>query len=132
MAEKDLLCGDTLEDPYDLANAILGMKAHQQMYMVLVIPELFDYQVIPLFNAFHGVAHSGDNFRSQQSLSVLHREDEVVMGVVSAVIAFGDGHPFSIAAYEGNLWFPSYSLPKCTRVAETTGKGGFYNNTNIL
>ncbi len=46
------------------------------------------------------------------------------MGVVCAVIVLGDGHPNSIAAYEGNLRLPSHSLPNLTRVAETTGKEG--------
>ena len=75
----------------NLTNAILRMKAHQHVYVILVIPELFNFQVIPLFNAFHGVAHSGDNLRSQQRLSVLQWEDEVVMGVVSAVILLVTG-----------------------------------------
>lgn len=44
------------------------------------------------------------------------------MGVVRAVITFGDCHTSSIAACEGNLRFPSLSLPNLNPVAETTGK----------
>jgi hypothetical protein len=32
---------------------------------------------------------------------------------------------YSIAACEGNLRFPSHSLPNRPHVAETTGNGGF-------
>lgn len=71
----------TTIDPYDLTNAVLRMKAYQQVYMVLVATELFDHQVVPLFNAFHGLKHSGDNFRTQQRLTVLHRKHKVIMGV---------------------------------------------------
>jgi hypothetical protein len=35
----------------------------------------------------------------------------VVMGVVDTVVASGEWHPTSIAAYERNLRFPSYSSP---------------------
>jgi hypothetical protein len=33
------------------------------------------------------------------------------MGVVGTMVTFGDWHTISIAAYEGNLGFPSCSLP---------------------
>ena len=44
------------------------------------------------------------------------------MGVVRTVVAFGDWHTISIAASEGNLRFPSDSLPSLNPVAEATGK----------
>lgn len=65
MQRKQTLGGDALEDPYDLTDAILGMKAHQQTYVILVITELFDFQVVPLFKAFHRLTHGGNNFRAQ-------------------------------------------------------------------
>ncbi len=89
---KHPLGGDALEDPYDLPNVVLGMKAQQYMDVILVITKLFYLQVIPLFNAFHSLTHGGHHFRTQQSLSVLQRKDEVVMGVVRTVIALGDWH----------------------------------------
>jgi hypothetical protein len=49
--KKHTLCSDALEEPHDLADAVFGMEAHQHMHMVLVITELFDGQVVPLFHA---------------------------------------------------------------------------------
>ena len=120
--QEQLLGGDAFEDPYDLADAVFGMEAYQQMNVILVIAELLDDQIVPLFNAFHSLTQSGNSFRTQQSLAVLHGKDEVVMGVVRTVVAFGDWHTISIAASEGNLRFPSGSLPSLNPVAEATGK----------
>ena len=120
--QEQLLGGDAFEDPYDLADAVFGMEAYQQMNVILVIAELLDDQIVPLFNAFHSLTQSGNSFRTQQSLAVLHGKDEVVMGVVRTVVAFGDWHTISIAASEGNLRFPSDSLPSLNPVAEATGK----------
>lgn len=103
--------GDTFEDPYDLTDAVLRVKAHQYMDVVPVITKLFNRQVIPLFKASHSLTHSGDNFSAQKCLTILHGEDEVVVGVVRAVVTLGDGHPTSIAAFERNLRFPSNSPP---------------------
>jgi hypothetical protein len=127
VSEKQLLGGDAFEDPYDLANVVLGMKAEQYMNVILVITELLNIQVVPLFNTLHDIPHGGNYFRTQQGLSILQREDEVVMGVVNTVVALGDRHSISIAAYEGNLRFPSYSSPHRNPVAETTGKRVDFN-----
>ena len=48
------------------------------------------------------------------------------MGVVRAVIAFGDWHTTSIAASEGNLRFPSDSLPKLNPRGRAAGKSEDY------
>ena len=92
MVEKYLLSGNTFEDPYHLPDVVLGMEANQKMNMILVIPELFDLQVVPLFNAFHSVTHRAHNGRSQQSLSILEWEYEVVMGVIRTVVTLRDWH----------------------------------------
>ena len=42
MIQEQLLGGDAFEDPYDLADAVFGMEAYQQMNVVLVIAELLD------------------------------------------------------------------------------------------
>ena len=46
------------------------------------------------------------------------------MGVVRAMVAFGDWHTISIAASEGNLRFPSGSLPNLNPRGRAAGKVG--------
>ena len=122
MLSKHTLGSDALEESHDLTNAVLGVKTHQEVNVVLVITELFDLQVVPLFNASHCLTQSGDNFSTQKCLTVLHRKDQVVVGVVSTVVSFDDWHSIIIGAYEGNLWFPSCFLPPAeTHAAETAG-----------
>src|SRR6185437_14708911 len=111
MSGKHLLGGNTLEEPHNLPNAVLWVKAYQHMDMVLVIPKLFNLQVVPLFNTFQGISQRRHDGRTQQSLAVLQRHYQVVVGVVDTVVAFGNWHTTSIAAYERNLRFPSYSPP---------------------
>lgn len=77
---KYTLSGNTFEEPHDLADAVLGMEAEQSMDIVLVIAELFDVQVVPLFNAFQCFPHGSDDWCAQQSLAVLEWHDEVVEG----------------------------------------------------
>ena len=64
MSLKQLLRSDAFEDPYNLTDAVLRVEAHQQVDVVLVISELFNCQVVPLFNAFHYLTHRGNNFRT--------------------------------------------------------------------
>jgi len=89
---KHTLGGNTFEEPHDLADAVLGMEAHEQVDVVPVITEPFNAQVVPLFNAFQRFPHGGDHGRAQQSLAVLQWHHEVVMGVVDTVVASGEWH----------------------------------------
>ena len=127
---KHMFGGDTFEDPYDLTDAVLRVKAHQYMDVVPVITKLFNRQVIPLFKASHSLTHSGDNFSAQKCLTILHGEDEVVVGVVRAVVTLGDGHPTSIAAFERNLRFPSNSPPLKEPRGRDHGENADYNIRN--
>jgi hypothetical protein len=125
--QEQLLGGDAFEDTYDLTNAVLRVKANQQVDVVLVITELFNCQIVSIFNTFHSLTHGGDNVRTQQRLTVLNWKDKVVMGVVGAVVALGDWHTISIAASEGNLRFPSDSLPKLNPRGRAAGENGDYS-----
>ncbi len=126
MTGESLLGGDALEYPYHLTDAVLRVKTDEKMHVVLVVAKLLDLQIVAFFNTLHSFAHGSDNLGTQQSFAVLQGEDQVVVGVVDTVITFGDGHTISIAAYERNLRFPSYSPPPTEPVAEATGKGGLY------
>lgn len=90
MIGKQAFGCDALEDPYNLANVVLGVKAYQEMDMVLVISKLFYFQVVPLFNTPHGITNGHHDFRTQKSPPVSHGKHKVVMGVVCAVVSFGD------------------------------------------
>lgn len=94
MLEKYLSCSDAFEDPYNLTNVVLWMKTNKQMNVVFVIAKLLDGQIVPLFKFDESITHSGDNLLAQKSFAVLHGKNEVVMGVVDTVKAFGDCHAF--------------------------------------
>jgi hypothetical protein len=62
------------------------------MNVILVITKLFEGQIVPLFKAMDSVTYSINNLRIQKGSSVLHRTDDVVMGVVSTVVTLGNSH----------------------------------------
>ena len=70
MFREDTFGRDAFEDPYDLTYAVLWVEAHQKMHIVLVVPKLFDGQIVPLFNALHGDTDGGDYFRAQKCPAV--------------------------------------------------------------
>ena len=73
--DKDLLCRDTFEDPYHLADAVLGVETHEEVDVVLIVPKLLNCQIVPIFNAVHSCTHGGNDLGIQQSLAILQGED---------------------------------------------------------
>jgi hypothetical protein len=98
------------ELPYDLTDAVFGMKAHQQMDVVFVITHLHDGEFILQLNLSQGVGNTCRGRVVKQRLAILHRKDEMVMRVVDAVIRSCDSH-LTIIIDGGNRWFPPNSPP---------------------
>jgi hypothetical protein len=101
---------DAFELPYDLANAVLRVKAHQQVYVVLVVTSLFDLEVVPQLDFRQGVGDTCHRRGVKQSFPILYRKDQVVVCVVGAVVRFRDSHVAALYL-KGNLRFPSDSPP---------------------
>ncbi len=96
---------DAFELPYDLTDAVFGVEANEQVDVVLVVTHLLDGEFVPKLNLSQGMGYTCNGRFVEQSFTILHRKDKVVVRVVGAVIRFCDGHTDN-SITEGNRMVP--------------------------
>ena len=66
------------------------------MYVVAVGADLFKRDVVSLFDFLGDLQNCGADVRSQESLAVFDRKDDVIVSIVCAVVGVYDAHAGSI------------------------------------
>ena len=78
--------------------------------MVAISADLFNRDVVSLFNRLGDIQNCSAHLRRQERLAIFDRKDEVVVSIVCSVIASGDAHAHSVSENQTfsdfRLWRP--------------------------
>lgn len=102
---------DAFEHANHCAPTVFGSKVSQDMDVVLVIADLFEFDIIPFGNFHCDLGNCERDLVVKQSFTILDGKDEVIVSIVGIVVSSLYDHG-SILIWKPRVSKPSYMEPR--------------------
>ena len=97
MVTKEFAGCDDFVETNELANSIFGMNGSEQMDVILITTHLFHLKFVSLLKLFRHHLEGSHDWLLKKYFSILDWENDVIMGLISAVMTFFEHLQLSIS-----------------------------------